>query len=376
METGYSHLPYRMHRSSHNGNLPDVLQAGSPVSQHRLDMESAFPLSHQPSPRPVGPQIVLPERPRARHQYSVSSLGSDDSASKRFSLPTAFQPATQTVYGASDSLLPSSLASIAGSQKDLNSEYCSVKTRSALPSRLASTRSMLGGLMSPRSPGPKRFSWLTANDDYSVVEERHEVSFPVKKRRFGVEDFHESEMDRTIGYDISSLGGPICLQQFSPSGETISDMQTQGTLAAEYHQLEAGGKLTGGLGGGMVVGAKLQVDTNSSAVGSRFNQLSVPSTGGIVRGNTVRDVGQREAKERGEIVAIKGRYTPFETINLNLKSIETMARVDLSSLGGVDHAGTDSDSYGNSLHRRNTTDQDKQSYFYPAGKQRHLEPSM
>lgn len=121
------------------------------------------------------------------------------------------------------------------------------------------------------------------------------------------EGSRHGEMDSGIGYDISSLEGPISLRPLSTSRNTVVDMQTQGTLAAEFHQLEAGGQLTGGLGGGMVLGAKLQVNAPSSAIGSSSSQLAIPNAGGIVRGNTIRDVGLREAKERGEIVAIRGR---------------------------------------------------------------------
>lgn len=122
---------------------------------------------------------------------------------------------------------------------------------------------------------------------------------------------NDGEIDKGIGYDISSFEGPICLRPLSRSRDRVSDIQTQGTLAAEYHQLEAGGQLTGGLGGGMVLGAKLQVNAPSSVNGTSSNQLTVPSPGSIARGNTIRDVGLREAKERGEIVAIKGEYPLF-----------------------------------------------------------------
>jgi len=43
----------------------------------------------------------------------------------------------------------------------------------------------------------------------------------------------------------------------------------------------------------------------------------------------------------------------------------------LSSLGGADHAGNEGDGDGEFLHKVNAIDQEKQSYFYPAGEQGH-----
>jgi len=174
---------------------------------------------------------------------------------------------------------------------------------------------MIGELLSPRHPkSTKRYSWRADPDNYTIVEERAEKRQRVKKRRLSNENPGGDEMDRDIGYDISSFEGPICLRPLSTTRAVVSDVQTQGTLAAEFHQLEAGGKLTGGLGGGMVLRAKLQVNAPSSVIGSSLNQLAIPSAGGIVRGNTIRDVGLREAKERGEIVAIRGKYLIFVAI--------------------------------------------------------------
>ena len=304
MDTHYGPLSFSAQTSSWIGGLPDVLQAGSPVSQRGPNAESAFPTTYQPSSRYDVPPIMVPERPRPRprHQYSISSFNSDDSASRRLSLPTTLQPASETTYRTRDSLLPS------GPQNNRIDENRTLRPRPALPSRLASTKSILGGLISPRhTSSGKRYSWRAVTDDYSIVEETNENRFHAKKRYLSTGYSHNADLDRSIGCDISSLEGPICLRPLSTSHGTVADMQTQGTLAAESHQLEAGGKLTGGLGGGMVLGAKLQVNASSAVIGSSSSQLAIPSTGGIVRGNTIRDVGLREAKERGGIVAIRGK---------------------------------------------------------------------
>ena len=282
-----------------------MLQAGSPVAQRRPEVESEFSTVYPPSSRYHTPQRVLPERPRPRHQYSVSSMDSDDSASRLITLPTTLSPATKTAYSLRDSFSPSGSAVSVGSRGVYVDENQSLRTRPALPPRLSSTRSLLGGLISSRHPNStKRYSWRTAPDDYTIVEERNENRHNATQHRFSHND---GEMDGDISYDISSLEGPICLRPLSTSRDTVSDMQAQGTLAAEFHQLEAGGNLTGGLGGGMVLGAKLQVNASSSAIANSSSQLVAASAGSIVRGNTVRDVGLREARERGGIVAIRGR---------------------------------------------------------------------
>lgn len=258
MDTHYSPWSSNPQTSSRIGSLPDVLQAGSPVSQHAPNVESAFPSIYQPSSRYDIRQTIVEERPRPRHQYSVSSINSDDSASRRSSLPTTLQPAIETAYRPSDPLLPIRPTFNTRSPSHHIDENQRLRPRSAFPSRLASTKSILGGLLSPRHPSSaKRYSWRAAPDDYTIVEERNENRLHAKKRRMSTEESHHGEMDRGIGYDISSLEGPISLRPLSTSRNTVVDIQTQGTLAAEFHQLEAGGQLTGGLGGGMVLGAKL-----------------------------------------------------------------------------------------------------------------------
>ncbi len=311
METHYRPLSFTTQTSSRVGNFPDMLQAGFPLSFPGPNLESAPPTSYQPSSHYDIPPAMAPERPRPRHQYSVSSINSDDSWSRRLSLPTTLQPASETAYRSRDPLLRSGSSHNAGSQSHNVAEDQPPRQRSLLPARLTPTKSIIGRLLSSRPPSStKRYSWRAAPDNHTIVQGRVENRQHVKKRRLSHEGSGWDETDRDIGYDISSLEGPISLRPLSTSRDVVSDMQTQGTFAAEFHQLEAGGKLTGGLGGGMILGAELQVNAPPSVIGSSFNQLAIPGGDGIVRGNTIRDVGLREAKERGEIVAIRGNYLP------------------------------------------------------------------
>ncbi len=358
---------FKERRSSQNDLMPDVLQAASPMSQFGPKLEDVRPTYSPRSSRYGDSPTVLPERPRPRHQYSVSSMDSDDSASRRFSLPSALQPATETAYKAREPLLSESDYIIGSPHNSSRSQSRSHKARPALPSRFSPTRSVLSGLVSPRSPStPNRFPWRTAND-YAILEESGERGADAKKRRTLSEDFQESEIDNGISYDISSLEGPISMQQFTASRETLADIQAQGSLAAEYHQLEAGGKLTGGLGGGMAVVEKLQFNAMSSGVEIKSSPLAVPG-GGVVRGNTIRDVGKREAKKRNEIVAVKGTIYFVGPMNVNSPLIDVTTTVDLSSLSGTDHANGGPTGPGEFLRRATTMGNDKHSYFYPDGK--------
>lgn len=356
-------------------NIPDVLQAGSPVSQRGSNAANSMSTTYQPPLPHDAPQTEMPIRPLPRHQSSMSSMDSDESASRRLSPPTALQPATETAYRPKHSRVISGSAPLSKYfENPTIRHHRSPLTRSAkLPSRTASTRSIFSGLSSLRSPSSsKRFSWRSPIDQYAIIEEGNEDGLLAKKGHFSIRSFQGDDVDNGIGYDISSLEGPIGLQQFSASSATISQMQTQATLAAEFHQLEAGGKLTGGLGGGMVVGAKLQVNAAASAIATGSSRLSTFGGGGLVRGNTIRDVGQREAKERGEIIAIRGIETIIHMLNPHLFITEISPVVDLSSFGVADHAGAEVESYGETIPRMTSADQDKQSYFYPAGEEGSL----
>lgn len=287
--------------------VPGALQAGSPVNERGSNVANNL-LKTYPPPSPYdAPLPARPEIPRPRHQSSVSSIDSDDSAAIRWSLPTALQPATRAAYRSKFSREikgPSPMT-------ELQEIPANPRPRDA-QSRPASSRSLLSGLGSLRSPrSGKRYSWRSPADGYAIVDEGNDDDLSKGNARLSVRS-HQYGIDNTNGYDITSFEGPPGLQKPVPY-ESVAQLQTQGTLAAEFHQLEAGGTLTGGLGGGMVVGAKLELNPASSAITTGSSRLTVPGGGGLglVRGNTVRDVGQREAKERGEIIAIRGMIKPL-----------------------------------------------------------------
>ncbi len=127
-----------------------------------------------------------------------------------------------------------------------------------------------------------------------------------------VQHCDEDDAFEPVGFDLSTFEAPIGLQSYpttrpSPAVARVLEEQMQSTLAAEYDQLEAQGQLTGGLGRGMV-GATLHIDPskNATALGSAPAIPYKVTTPGLSRGMSIRDVGRREAKERGEMVVING----------------------------------------------------------------------
>lgn len=125
----------------------------------------------------------------------------------------------------------------------------------------------------------------------------------------------DDEPFEAVGMDLSSWEGPIGLRSM-PSW-TSADPTTplaqdavQNNLVAEYDRLEANGRLTGGLGGGMTA-ATVFIDpskTTAAVMGQDPSTPIEPVTPGIGRGMSVRDVGRREARERNEMVMVNGQW--------------------------------------------------------------------
>lgn len=185
-------------------------------------------------------------------------------------------------------------------------------------------RRLLNRITSIRSsPRDKRFSFIPKSGAYGLVEapEEYDISDAPRhstlntKGGFGYELVKVDDGEEFHGVDISTFEGHTGYQSFSdtktPNGameRSRGQMQMQYTLAAEFHQLEAQGKLTGGLGGGMA-GATLHIDSTRAgpvAFGSDVPAGSRNATDGITRGKSIRDVGLREARERNEMVVIDG----------------------------------------------------------------------
>ena len=175
---------------------------------------------------------------------------------------------------------------------------------------------------STRSMGrDKRLSLTPKSGQYGVLEETEESDISGTHARLvshrghtgyrAVHAVDEAE-DLPVGYDLSTLDGPISLQPIA-SGRGFNaalDMneQVHGTLAAEFDQLEADAAFTGGLGGGMV-GTCVKLDatkSSSGAPGPDLYQTSKAVGGGLSRGMTIRDVGRMEAKKLNQMVVING----------------------------------------------------------------------
>ncbi|KAI9885936.1 MAG: hypothetical protein M1823_002262 [Watsoniomyces obsoletus] len=166
-----------------------------------------------------------------------------------------------------------------------------------------------------------RISSVSSPDQYGLLEEREESDIstgrpnPTPYRGGGpgydsAQYGDEDDAFELVGFDLSTFEAPIGLQRYpttrpSPAVARVIEEQMQSTLAAEYDQLEAQGQLTGGLGSGMV-GATLHINPNMNAtmLGSSQSIPYKPTTPGLSRGESIRDVGRREARERGEMVVI------------------------------------------------------------------------
>ncbi|KAI9791285.1 MAG: hypothetical protein M1816_004066 [Peltula sp. TS41687] len=206
-------------------------------------------------------------------------------------------------------------------------------------SLLHAGRKMASRWNSTRSTGrDKRFSLISNSGRYDVLEETEESDLSYtgarapsrRKGGLGYKNVRSMEEDgpgEDFGLDLSSLDGSIALKRmhdtnsFHAAVDTDQE-QAQGTLAAEYYQLEADGTFTDGLGGGMVA-ACLPVDASKNApasTGADIRRTSKYFGEGLSRGMTIRDVGRMEAKKRNQMVVIN----------------EASPAVDISSLGSND----------------------------------------
>lgn len=186
-------------------------------------------------------------------------------------------------------------------------------------------RKMTSRWNSTRSTGrDKRFSFVPRSSRYDILEEPEESDISYAGARAvsrgkggsvyrGVQVTDDDGPVETFGFDLSSLEGPIGLQQMNGTSSFNAEAdrgqkQTQNTLAAEFYQLEADGTFTDGLGGGMVA-ACLPVDASgnaSSSTGADVRRTSRYFGDGLNRGMTIRDVGRMEAKKRNQMVVING----------------------------------------------------------------------
>ncbi|KAI9704224.1 MAG: hypothetical protein M1836_007085 [Candelina mexicana] len=283
-------------------SLPDVLRIGSPVTERGHN-----PYNH----------LGNIQRPLGRPQSAFQPTRSTQPAIRPLSQPAGFVATLPTAYEIPQAPAPPTLPSVAA----LNSDFDHVRrpsTRmgeglSRSTSRLGSAnKKIYNGLKSLRSSNISRPTSLLHRGEYDMIVEQDEG---LQKHRETATDTDEAGFSGPLGYDISTFDGPlgasdtpIGLQTLPPSltSHAAKDREMrQAGLAAEYHQLEAGGVLTGGLGGGLTP-SKVAVNLPKGAqlaVGESRSR-SVRHRKDMSRSYTVRETGQRAARERGEIVAV------------------------------------------------------------------------
>ncbi|KAI9800515.1 MAG: hypothetical protein M1825_004063 [Sarcosagium campestre] len=184
--------------------------------------------------------------------------------------------------------------------------------RSAM-SRLGSTRSA--------SPGGSRNLLMGSFTPYHTIGEEgsHPAAPKAKRMSARYETLPEndaSESQESYGIDLSSMGGSFGMQILS--GGTADDSAATSdqslpskhgdSLVIKQHQLESEGILTGGLGRGMsgrtINLPKTLHEPSPVSAGTRLPRFTSVSHK-LKRADTVRDVGQRAANERKEMVIIR-----------------------------------------------------------------------
>ncbi|KAI9675802.1 MAG: hypothetical protein M1829_003227 [Trizodia sp. TS-e1964] len=335
------------------GAIPNILRASSPIVERGRNPFQALPnnlgnSNPQPSPlslyqRSMTTPVPAPEEhyqhPRA---HSIANPYSPASSAAYQIPPAPAPPLPLPSYGKTNgdthrSSVILSPTSSTGSTSD---------ARTGLLSRWMSNRFQTTSHHTPIRSNTGRFEALREEDEaYKTPSSNFTSQHSGYAGVFNIEDSEE------LGYDISTLSGPIGFRDLSdPSGHTqtklCEDYQHQNGLAAEFHQLEAEGKLTGGLGGGMIGATIGFKGAHSTAQASDGTKIVGNGEGGLSRGLTIRGVGQREAKERNEIVTV------------------TEPGVDLSSFGGNTTGVGDVEPDIDMLSLRSMTT-NKLSYYFP-----------
>ncbi|KAI9678759.1 MAG: hypothetical protein M1817_005816 [Caeruleum heppii] len=255
----------------------------------------------------------------------------------RLSHPAALTPAAEEPYQIPSAPAPPSIPPPAAYDPSVHSPTLPQEPRRASvalsstsnpirsPSILsAAGRSMINRIGSLRSPiGNRRHSFRPVAGRYGILEDTEE---PDRQ--------HADDRDETPQnvYDLTTFDGPLGVgtaPRATPGSAdlgTLDESQEHNVLATEYHQLEeANGRLTGGLGKG-VTGATL------------------------LRARTVRGAGEKEAKERNEIVAIREVEPGFDMSSFDPND-------DSLAESGLARNGTGFSSYGAQAQNK--------SYYFP-----------
>jgi hypothetical protein len=192
----------------------------------------------------------------------------------------------------------------------------------------------------------------------------------------------DEDVGEELGYDVTSFEGPAgfhtpaaIVNNPGPSNTQESAeererlrYQQQNVAAAEFYRLESEGRLTGGLGSGMV-GATMvpgHPHSNANSSGTDANSKFAHMGGVLARRGTTRELGQRRANELNEIVAVDGKdpLLIFSPPLILLTVLENVGPVDVSTWegpAGGDRGISDNDA----LSYQSSRPTDQQSYYFP-----------
>ncbi len=275
------------------------------------------PKSTQDFPSPISPPVLY----RSFSDQYVPAESRTATPGSHYEIPPPPSLPLPPWQEAHSSLAPVDLGS-------RHSQTMSPPTRSASTLGNAGRRLLKSFSSIHGSPRNKRFSFPTRFSTYGPVEEVEEYDISdmpadsALNRKNGsayrtVKIDDGEDFDDAVGYDISSFEGPIGQIRRQPTFDSKNSAsaaerdrrQMHYSYAAEFHQLEAKGKLTGGLGGGMGGATFYYDDTRSGpvSIGSSLPTGPRNMSDGISRGRSMRDVGLREAKERNKMVVIDGK---------------------------------------------------------------------
>ncbi|KAI9857387.1 MAG: hypothetical protein M1813_008290 [Trichoglossum hirsutum] len=366
--------------SPNNDRFPSVLGPRGTTSTSGIpsavrpdssnSMSGLFPRSMTPGTAKIrelhtisGPQPVPRFSPSDGQPELSDNAGIlRDCSTRSLTLPPALRPAAAPAYQIPVAPAPPSLP------PDMSYDHGSIDTESQRPSPWTpggasispARRSHTGGFLADKVLGSfrqqKSYQQLSSGDDGIVLEDLPEGDLsnsralprPNKGGSYHPARGDSDDEDGSVGFDISSFGGGPFESQRSLSPTGLRDesernlRREQGNYAAEFHlleQLESQG-ITNGLGGGML-GSRMDFTEPPVEVDN------VRSRVGITRGKSIRDIAQREAKQRQQMVVVN-----------------EYPGVDLGALGGGGSAGF-------SANRREGNERgavdgaSKQSFYFP-----------
>ncbi|KAH0565303.1 hypothetical protein GP486_001303 [Trichoglossum hirsutum] len=290
-------------------------------------------------------------------------------------IPAALRPAAAPAYQIPEAPAPPPLP------PGMSYDHRSINTESQSPSPWSPSgaspsqarRSHGGGFLTDKVLGSFRqrnsYQQISSGDDGFPLEDLPEgdlsnfraLPHSGKRGAYRPTRGDSDDEDASVGFDISSFGGgPMLESQRSLSPTELKEeternlRREQGNYAAEFHQLEKleSQGISNGLGGGMLGSRTDFTAQPDGSIAPRTSERSVEvsnvrSRVGITRGRSIRDIAQREAKQRQQMVVVN-----------------EYPGVDLGILGGGGAADFGTNRWEGS--ERGTVDgQSKQSFYFP-----------